>query len=146
MKTFNRLTTFNALLLTISFLVFGSSSILCQISVIVSKSSTQSLTKNEVKEIFSGTQTTWTNGKKVLVIDQSDSEAGSKFYNGFLSKSVNKVRLQWTKLVLSGIAIAPVKASNDDEVKRNVVKDPNNVGYIDSKSLDASVKELFRIE
>ncbi len=42
-----------------------------QISVVVSKSSSEKLTKNEVIEIFSGVRLTWSNGSKVQVIDQS---------------------------------------------------------------------------
>ena len=146
MKTNNFIKAFKALLVVSLFFFLGYNSSFGQISVIASKSSTQTLTKDEAKEIFSGVKTTWSNGKKVLVIDQSDTEVGGKFYNDFLSKSVNKVRLQWTKLVLSGQAAAPIKATDDEEVKKNVAKDPNSVGYINSKSLDPSVKELFRIE
>ncbi len=117
-----------------------------QISVVVSKSSSEKLTKNEVIEIFSGVRLTWSNGSKVQVIDQSDTEIGKSFYDHFLGKSVNQVRVQWTKLVLSGQTIAPIKAQNDDEVKKNVSSKQNAVGYISSKSLDDSVKEIFRIE
>ena len=117
-----------------------------QISVVVSKSSSEKLTKNEVIEIFSGVRLTWSNGSKVQVIDQSDTETGKSFYDHFLGKSVNQVRVQWTKLVLSGQTIAPIKAQNDDEVKKNVSSKQNAVGYISSKSLDDSVKEIFRIE
>ena len=146
MKTQNYIKVSKALLIVSLFFFLGYNSSFGQISVIVSKSSTQTLTKDDAKEIFSGAKTTWSNGNKVQVVDQSDTEVGGKFYSDFLSKSVNKVRLQWTKLVLSGQAVAPIKAADDEEVKKNVAKDPNNVGYINSKSLDPSVKELFRIE
>ena len=51
-----------------------------------------------------------------------------------------------TKLVLSGQAVTPIKAQNDDEVKKNVSGKPNAIGYISTKSLDSSVKEIFKIE
>ena len=79
-------------------------------------------------------------------MDQSESQVGDKFYNNFLGKSVNQIRVQWTKLVLSGQAVAPIKAQNDDEVKKNVSGKPNAVAYISTKSLDSSVKEIFKIE
>lgn len=146
MKTNNFLKLFKALYFVSLFFFLGYNLNFGQISVIVSKSSSQTLTKDDAKEIFSGTKTTWSNGSKVQIVDQSDTEVGAKFYTTFLAKSLNKVRLQWTKLVLSGQAIAPIKASDDEDVKKNVAKDPNNVGYIYSKSLDPSVKELFRID
>ena len=99
-----------------------------------------------MKEIFSGVRLTWSNGSKIQVVDQSESQIGNKFYDDFIGKSVNQIRVQWTKLVLSGQAVAPIKAQNDDEVKKNVSSKPNAIGYISTKSLDSSVKEIFKIE
>lgn len=127
-------------------LVIAQSSNYAQISVVVSSSSGEKLTKNEVKEIFSGVRLTWSNGSKIQVVDQSESQIGNKFYDDFIGKSVNQIRVQWTKLVLSGQAVAPIKAQNDDEVKKNVSSKPNAIGYISTKSLDSSVKEIFKIE
>ena len=146
MKTYKYTNVCQILSFIILFSVLVTTASVGQISVIVSKSSTQTISKDDAVQIFSGTKTTWPNGNKVQVVDQSESEVGGKFYDTFLSKSVNKVRLQWTKLVLSGQATAPIKATDDEDVKKNVSKDPNNIGYINSKSLDPSVKELFRIE
>ena len=128
------------------FILFVQSLSYGQISVIVSSSSSHKLSKDEAKEIFSGSKTTWSNGSKVEVVDQSESEVGKKFYDSFLGKAVNQVRVQWTKLILSGQAAAPVKAANDEAVKKSVYGSPNAVGYISTKSLDSSVKELFKIE
>jgi len=68
------------------------------------------------------------------------------FYDKYLGKSVSQVRVQWTKLVLSGQATAPVKALSDEDVKKSVSGNANALGYISTKSLDSSVKELFKIE
>ena len=127
-------------------ILIAQSSNYAQISVVVSSSSGEKLTKNEVKEIFSGVRLTWSNGSKIQVVDQSESQIGNKFYEVFIGKSVNQIRVQWTKLVLSGQAVAPIKAQNDDEVKKNVSSKPNAIGYISTKSLDSSVKEIFKIE
>lgn len=127
-------------------ILIAQSSNYAQISVVVSSSSGEKLTKNEVKEIFSGVRLTWSNGSKIQVVDQSESQIGNKFYDDFIGKSVNQIRVQWTKLVLSGQAVAPIKAQNDDEVKKNVSSKPNAIGYISTKSLDSSVKEIFKIE
>ena len=127
-------------------ILIAQSSNYAQISVVVSSSSGEKLTKNEVKEIFSGVRLTWSNGSKIQVVDQSESQIGNKFYEYFIGKSVNQIRVQWTKLVLSGQAVAPIKAQNDDEVKKNVSSKPNAIGYISTKSLDSSVKEIFKIE
>ena len=128
------------------FILFLQNVSYCQISVIVSSSSPNKISKDEAKEIFSASKTTWSNGNKIQVVDQSESETGKKFYDSFLGKPVNQVRVQWTKLILSGQAAAPIKAASDEDVKKNVSGSPNAIGYISSKSLDSSVKELFKIE
>jgi ABC-type phosphate transport system substrate-binding protein len=124
----------------------GYNNINAQISIVVSKASQQKANNSEIKEIFLGARLTWANGSKILVIDQSDSESGKLFYNKFLEKSTSQIRMQWTKLVLSGQATAPEKVNDDEDVKKALANNPNAIGYISSKFLDSSVIELFRIE
>lgn len=142
MKTKNLL-----LVAALLFMVLGNYSMLtAQISVIVSKSSANTASKSEIKDIFLGSKLLWAHGGKITVVDQSGSETGSTFYAGFLGKSVNQVRVQWTKLVLSGQASAPLKAATDEDVKKAVAANGNAIGYISSSSLDKSVKEIFKIK
>ena len=117
-----------------------------QISVVVSKSSTQNASKDEVKEIFSGAKLTWSNGNKIQVVDQPENEVGKKFYDGFVGKSVVQVRTQWTKLVLSGQAGAPTKCADNDAVKKAVAGNPNAVGFVSTSALDGTVKEIARVD
>ena len=117
-----------------------------QISVVVASSSSQKATKDELKEIFAGAKLTWSNGNKVQVADQPETEAGKKFYDDFVGKSVVQVRTQWTKLVLSGQASAPTKCADNDAVKKAVAGNPNAVGFISTSALDGTVKEISRVE
>lgn len=117
-----------------------------QISVVISSSSSQSASKEELKEVFAGAKLTWSNGSKIQVVDQPETDMGKKFYEGFVGKSVNQVRTQWTKLVLSGQAGAPAKCADDAAVKKAVADNPNAVGYISSSALDGTVKEIQRIQ
>ena len=117
-----------------------------QVSIIVAKGSTHRVSKEEAKNIFAGAAVAWESGSKIQVIDQSDTETGKTFYENFLGKSANQVRLQWTKLVLSGQAIGPKKLSDDEAVRNAVSGDPNAIGYISTSALDGSVKEVARIQ
>jgi hypothetical protein len=117
-----------------------------QTSVIVSRSSSNAVAKEEVKEMFTGARLTWSSGTKVQIADQPDTDLGKKFYESFLGKTLIQVRGQWTKLVLSGQASAPIKCADDDAVKKAVAANANAVGIISSKSLDGTVKEILRIE
>jgi ABC-type phosphate transport system substrate-binding protein len=117
-----------------------------QISVIVAKASEVKATKAEVKEIFTGAKLKWPNGNKIQVIDQPDTELGKKFYDLAIGKSANQVRRQWTKLLLSGQAAAPLKQPSDKNVKKIVASNPTAIGYIATSALDDSVREILRIE
>jgi ABC-type phosphate transport system substrate-binding protein len=116
-----------------------------QISVVVSASANVEATKPQVLDMFLGARTTWPNGTKVQVVDQPDTDVGQSFYTTFLGQSVAQVRTQWTRLVLSGQALAPKKEAGSDGVKRAVSQTPGAIGYIPTAELDASVKEVLRI-
>ena len=117
-----------------------------QISVIVSKSNSYKINESYIKDIFATANLTWPDGKKVLVVDQSGTDAGTEFYKKTIGKSVNQIRTLWTKLVLSGQATAPRKCDSDTEVMAAVSASAEAIGFIASKSLNDSVKEIFKIE
>lgn len=127
----------------------GSKPAFAQISIVTAKSAkldSSVVNKSMLKEIYVGAKLKWADGNKIHVVDQADTEVGKKFYAAVLGKSVNEVRKQWTKLMLSGQATAPFKCSSDKMVKKVVAVNPNAIGYIASSALDNSVKEILRIE
>jgi ABC-type phosphate transport system substrate-binding protein len=116
-----------------------------QISVVVAASSQAQATESQIQDMFVGAATTWPDGTRVQVVDQPDTDVGTRFYADFLRQSVAQVRTQWTSKVLSGQASAPKKAADSDAVKRAVSETPGSIGYIATSALDDSVKELIRI-
>jgi len=119
-----------------------------QISIVIAKSSTldsSAATRVGIKEIFTGTRLKWANGAKISVIDQADTDVGKKFYTTVIGKSVNDMRKQWAKLLLSGQASAPVKCPSDKAVKKVIAGNPNAIGYVSTSALDDTVKEVLRI-
>ncbi len=117
-----------------------------QVSVIVSASSTAKATPAQIADMFAGVTTTWSTGSKVQIIDQPDSPVGKTFYLKLVKRPVTIVRAQWTKLSLSGQGLAPKRVADDAAVIEAVKKTPNAIGYIATSSLDASVKELAKVE
>ncbi|MFQ5570363.1 MAG: phosphate ABC transporter substrate-binding protein [Rhodothermales bacterium] len=133
-------------LLLLVGLCLAATSAQAQISVVVAISSSHAANQAQVKDFFSGARLTWTDGSKVQVVDQPDTELSETFYKTVVGRSPAQVRVQWTKLVLSGQAKAPVKGKSDAEVKAAVSGNPNAIGFIATSALDDSVKELVRIE
>jgi ABC-type phosphate transport system substrate-binding protein len=123
----------------------GTTPIQAQISIVVSATSSHGATESQVADIFVGAQTAWSDGTKILVVDQQDTDVGKNFYSEFIRQSLGQVRTQWTRLVLSGQVMAPKKVANGDAVKRALAENPGSIGYIATSTLDDSVKELVRI-
>lgn len=117
-----------------------------QISMIVSKATAVKLTKSEIKEIYTGAKLKWPNGNKIQVVDQPDTATGKNFYALVIGKSFTQTRSQWTKLLLSGQANAPLRLPADKAVKKAVAGNPNAIGYIAAGALDDTVQEILRIE
>ncbi|MGD8778319.1 MAG: phosphate ABC transporter substrate-binding protein [Ignavibacteria bacterium] len=142
----NKLIECNYIIIFFLMLAVFSFKSYAQVSVIVSKESQYELTDSQVKNIFMGNMLSWPDGSKVVIVDQPESASGKDFYSKFIEQSINKIRVKWTKLVLSGQASAPLKVDNDDEVKKNVASNQNAIGYISSSEVDDTVKEILRIE
>lgn len=144
MKLINKKIMKIFLLTSLMMLVISFNCVNAQISVVVSKSSDHSLTDAQIIAVFAGDVTTWDSGAKITIVDQPDSETGKAFYSKFLGESLSKLRVKWTKLVLSGEAVAPQKVNDDSGVKQKIADNPNAIGYISSSSVDGSVKVIYQ--
>jgi len=116
-----------------------------QISVIVGPSSANAPTQEEVVKMFRGSSTTWSDGTKIQIVDQPGTPVGEQFYSQVVGQSASAVRKVFIELVLSGQAAKPKTASSDAEVKAAVASTPGAIGYIQSSSMDATVKEVLKV-
>lgn len=117
-----------------------------QVSIVVSKASVQKADAEQLKHIFSGATLYWENGTKTTVVLQKGGKHRKAFYKKFLRKSYKKIKNKWARITLSGQGKAPIDCADDAEVKKAVNEDLNSVGFIATKNLDDSVKEILRID
>jgi len=119
-----------------------SYSALADIAVIASSgSATSSLSAKDVKKIFLGKSTAMT------PVDQADGSATrNTFYEKAANKNESQMKAYWSKMIFSGKATPPEIATDDAAVKAWVASNKNGVGYIDSGSVDGSVKVLLTIK
>ena len=130
----------------ISLVFSASANCYAQISIVVGSNSSHTVDKIQVKDIFSGAKLNWPNGNQIQVVDQPSASFTNQFYKKLTGHSSAQIRLQWTKLMLSGQAKAPLKARNDDEMKMALVSNSDAIGFVSTSSLDETVKEVYRIE
>jgi len=124
---------------------FSLHSLEARIAIVIGKNSTHTINKNDIKKIFIGEKQNWANGNKVIVVTQYNTITGKSFSKHYLNIEVYKLLLIWEKLVLSGQINRQIKCKDDDDVKQEVNKHKDRVGYIDASKVDGSVKVLLYI-
>lgn len=117
------------------------SSVQAEIIVVVNNANAAALTKNDVSRIFLGKM------KKYTPVNMSSGNAlRAEFNKKALKKSSNQVKAYWSKLVFSGKGTPPKELASDAEIKAFVASNPNAIGYIDSASLDGTVKAAITLQ
>ena len=90
-----------------------------------------SLTKQQVSDLFLRKTTKWADGTAVAAVDQADSsavrEAFSKEIHG---KSTSAVKSYWNKQIFSGRDLPPLEKKTDAEVVAYVRATAGAIGYV----------------
>jgi len=117
------------------------------IAVIVNSSNDVSLSKEEIKNIFLSKKNRFPNNVPAKPVDQPDSRPIRKeFYSKLAGMDENDLKAYWSVLIFTGDASPPKSIPDDEAVKIYVKSNPAGLGYIDSKSVDASVKVVFTLK
>jgi ABC-type phosphate transport system substrate-binding protein len=114
--------------------------------VVVSANSTvDSLTKDQVSDIFMGKAYSFPNGNKAIAIDQKDgSRERTIFYKKMGGKSDSQLKAYWAKLIFSGRGYPPKQFADASEVKKSLASNPNQISYIAEEDVDSSVKIVLK--
>jgi ABC-type phosphate transport system substrate-binding protein len=136
--------------LTIYFAALGilfSMQASAEISVVVHPSSSvQALSADEVSRLFLGKAKSFPGGAQAVPVNQDEGNpARAKFNETVCKKNASQYKAYWSQLVFTGKGTPPKDAGDDAAVKALVAANPNMVGYIDSASVDASVKVVFKL-
>jgi ABC-type phosphate transport system substrate-binding protein len=114
--------------------------------VVSSKSPVNSLSLDQVSDIFLGKASRFPDGSQAVPIDQNPAAADAEpFRDKVTKKSASQLKAYWSKLVFTGKAQMPKQVKNGEEVKSLIGANPNMVGYIDSSLVDSSVKVVLTL-
>ncbi len=116
-----------------------------QVAVIVNpKSSSASMTAEQVSAIFLGKSNTLPSGATAQPVDLPDAQSAREvFYTKVTGKSAPQVKAAWSRLVFSGKATPPKELASDAEVKKFVAANPDAIGYIDKSAADGTIKVVL---
>lgn len=112
-------------------------------AVVVNKANrSETLSANDLRQIFLGKKTAWPDSKPVVFILQEDSAVHEAFLRKIVKKSPQQFLLYWKKALFTGKGGVPHEVPGDREVKEYVASNPSAVGYISKDAVDDSIKVL----
>jgi ABC-type phosphate transport system substrate-binding protein len=101
-----------------------------------------SLSKEDVKAIFLGDKTTWSDGKPIKIVVLEEGAAHKAFLQEVVGKTPAQFDSYWKKLVFTGKAAAPKSFSDAGQLVDYVSKQAGTIGYAESGAAGSSVKTL----
>lgn len=100
-----------------------------------------------VRDIWLGKTKHIADSAVVQPVDQSaTSRVRDEFYMKTLEKTPLQVKAYWSRVAFTGKLDTPLTLNDDTAVKAWVTNHPGAIGYIDSTSVDGSVKALLRLK
>ena len=113
------------------------------VAVVSAKSAVQSLTSDQLADIFLGRVSRFPNGLLALPIDLRDgSPERDRFYAKVTGKTPAQVKAYWSKIIFTGRGQPPRAVPTDLDVKKFIADNVGAIGYIDAARLDDSVRAL----
>ena len=113
--------------------------------IIVHPSNNNTIDKNEIARLFLDKSKAFPDGTQAIPIDQNEgSPVKVTFLSDIVLKTSFQIKAYWGRKMFTGKGRPPKSVVDDNAVKALVSSNPNTIGYIDSKSVDSSVKEILR--
>lgn len=110
------------------------------------KNPLQSLTKQQLTDLYMGRAHYFPSGGAVLKMDAAgDSELRALFYRALVGMSLPEINAYWARLMFSGRATPPMQMTSSKDIARLVSENPNALGYILKGDENAKIKTVFVI-
>lgn len=131
-------------LAALSFLVWTGAAVAAQFKVIVNRTvKPDSLTKQQVSDLFLKKTTKWPDGAAVAPVDQPDSSAvRDAFSKEIHGKPASAVKSYWNKQIFSGRDLPPLEKKTDAEVVAYVRSTAGAIGYVAETSETEGVRAV----
>ncbi|HEX2832646.1 MAG TPA: substrate-binding domain-containing protein [Thermoanaerobaculia bacterium] len=128
-----------ALFLALSLFMWSVAAEAAQFKVIVNRSvKADSLTRQQVSDLFLKKTTKWPDGTAAAPVDQPDTSAVREaFSKEILGKPVSAVKSYWNKQIFSGRDLPPLEKKTDAEVVAYVRANAGAIGYVANDTAEA---------
>lgn len=116
-----------------------------EVVVIVNKSGPDSMSKEQVADVFLGKAGSLPGGASAVTHDLPESSPlREEFYTKATGKSAAQVKSYWAKMAFTGKGTPP-KEGSSAEVRKSVATTPGGIGYVEKSAVDGSVKVVLTI-
>jgi ABC-type phosphate transport system substrate-binding protein len=114
------------------------------VAVVSAQNPANTMSKNQVLDIFLGKASRFPDGGAAVPIDQVEGSAvRDEFYLVFAGKSAAQVKAHWSKITFTGRGRPPREVANGEDVKKHLAENPRAIGYIAKNLVDDSVKVVL---
>ena len=135
-------------MLALALLVLSLGSAAADLVVIVNPANPmKSMTKDQVADLYLGRARTFASGEYALVFDHARGAAlRDRFFKDLTGMSPAQVNAYWSRLMFTGQVLPPQPLPDDKAVVEIVKRNPGAIGYVDSASIDASVRVVLTLK
>jgi ABC-type phosphate transport system substrate-binding protein len=114
--------------------------------VVSARSPTTDLARNELADLFLGRVAHFPDGRPAVPINQTEGNAArAQFNSAYLGRTAAQIKAHWSKVIFTGRGSPPRALASSEEVRRRIAADPNAIGYLERRMVDASLK-IVRVE
>ncbi len=130
-------------IMMVIILGFFSNASADDVVIITNKSAPDSaLEKKEIKKIYSGHKTKWSNNEAIILTILKDSDLHQKFLKEYVQKTPSQFQRTWRKMVFTGKGRQPIEMESLEKMIEFVSNTKGAIGYIPS---DASSEKVIII-
>ena len=115
------------------------------VDIICNKSMTENtLHRSEIKDIFLGKKSKWSDGKKIVFVTLKESKVHNAFLRKFIGKTAYQYAIYWKKMVFTGKGSLPRSLTKEKDLVDFVASMKGAIGYVSSETAKDGVKIVSR--
>lgn len=120
--------------------IFGS-----RLVVVVSRNNpVQSLTREQVEDIFMGRTRQYPDGRLAIPVEQSgQSGLRDRFHEEILQRTPAQMRAYWARLIFTGRGNPPRSVDSSQDVLRAIAADQRVIGFVEQRFVDDTVTVVY---
>ncbi len=101
------------------------------------------LAKIDVKNIFLGRKTQWSNGTPIKIVLLMKDDVHETFCKTYLRKTPSQFKAYWRRMVFSGMGQIQQFFGSEKEIIEFIAQTEGSVGYVFSRDITSQVKKIM---